>query len=154
MNTNQLKKTIKTIVHTSFKLAVKHTGISDLPVSYACVFSKSEDEFQELLALVSRFGKEIQDTYSGPIYHIDPIKTKAGLLKLVKIRKPDEKVKHMLGYADFTLPDYELFKNQHIDKPNYHVFDREKYEVLELKVENSDVGVFFANPPLDKQLLT
>jgi len=152
MKIQELKDKVADIVDKSLSLVIKYTEYKYLPVNYACIFGHTESEYTELNVTASQLGEKIKETYSGPIYKIKHISTKAGELKLLKIRKPDPKKKGNAGYANFTLPDFDKFKEDNLNKPNYKLFHREDYEIIGLYVENSDVWIFFANPPLDEQL--
>lgn len=152
MNITEFKEKVKYIVETSYSQALLNKKHTNLPVNYACIFSHSESEYDELISLASQIGKNIKDTYSGPIFHIKEIETEAGNLKLLKIRQPDSKKEGIIGYADFTVPNFEEFKSQNLSNSKYYLFDRENYEIIGLDTENSDVETYFANPPLDVQL--
>lgn len=85
-----LKSLVANIVKESRELKNKHTDEIDAPVNYACVFSRSDDEFMELKKCAGQIGKVIEKTPSGPLFHIQPLDTVSGKLKLLKIRKPDK----------------------------------------------------------------
>jgi len=88
----------------------------------------------------------------GPVYHIQPIKTVSGNLKLLKIRKPDS-TKPELGDADFTVGNYSEFKKKHLSKTGFKLIPkREDFEMIELVDSKFDVRAYFSHPPLDKQL--
>ena len=85
------------------------------------------------------------------LFRIKDLETVSGTLKLLKIRRYDEN--HLdLGDSDFKVSDYEKFKNEYANKPNFKLIVREGYEMIELMEEGNDVRVYFSNPPLDEEL--
>ncbi len=131
---------------------LKRKFVSDTaPVNYACIFCHSDEEYKVFFETTERIGKIVQETGPGPIFQIEPWETVAGILKILKIRKPDP-TRIERGYVDFTLSNYEEFKETHLKQEWFKLIVREKYEMIELKDPNFDVLVYFANPPLDKQL--
>lgn len=143
---------VKEIVKKSNELKNKYTNGVDAKVNYACIFCKSDDEFNNYIELLKKDGnKIIEDTYSGPLFRIKDLDTCSGVLKLLKIRKYDSN--HLdLGDADFTVSNYEEFKEKYINNPNFKLIKGEGYEMLELMEEKNDVRAYFSNPPLDVEL--
>jgi hypothetical protein len=101
--------------------------------------------------LAEKIGKLIKDTPTGPLFNITPLDTKAGKLKLVKIRLPDE-TRLERGDADFTVRDYSAFKKDCLTKPGFKLISRDSSEMIELMDPNFNVRAYFSNPPLDRQL--
>jgi len=151
MSEVNLKNFVADVVKQSCELKNKFTDEIDAPVNYACIFSQSDDEFSELKKCAKRIGKVIEETSSGPLFHIQPLDTVSGLLKLLKIRNPD-KNRPECGDADFTVSDYEVFKNKYISQDNFKLISREKFEMIELMDPEFNVRVYFSHPPLNKQL--
>lgn len=152
MNIDDLYKFIKEIVSKSNDLKNKYTDEVDAKVNYACIFCKSEDDYNNYIELLKNDNnKIIEDTYSGPLFRLNDLETVAGTLKLLKIRRFDDK--HLdLGDADFTVSNFEEFKNKCIDKPNFNLISKEDFEMIELMEDDSDVRAYFSNPPLDIEL--
>lgn len=151
MNKEQLIALVKEIVLKASELKNRYPDAIDAPVNYACIFTHSDEEFFQLSVLASELGTVIKDTPTGPLFHIQPLKTCAGILKLLKIRKHDEAHKD-LGDADFTLSDYLKFKAEHLDQEGFKLMVRPDMEMIELMDKNYPTRAYFSYPPLDKQL--
>ncbi|MBU1037309.1 hypothetical protein KKF32_04805 [Patescibacteria group bacterium] len=151
MNKENLIKLAQEIVTQANEF--KKTLINEeAPVNYACVFSQSNEEYDELIEAAKNMdGKVVQDTQTGPVFQIPPLPTVAGDLKLLKIRKPDQ-LRPECGDADFTLENYNQFKKESLDKPGFKLIEREKFEMIEAKSPDYNVLVYFSHPPLDDQL--
>ena len=151
MNLRIFKETILKIVSEATKLKNQYTNETDALVNYACIFSHTKEEFEELTDLANKTGSIVKETPTGPIFLMDTLKTISGDLKILKIRKPFED-KPQLGYADFTLNNYSSFKEKYLSKENFKLTIRENYEMIGLKDPNYNVLTYFAYPPLNEQL--
>jgi len=151
MDIENLKKIILEIVEDAARLRDKHTGETDAPVNYACIFAQSREEFDALLDAAKKLGPVIKETPTGPLLRIQSLETVAGRLQLVKVRKPDE-TRIERGDADFTVPDYPAFKARVLKKPGFKLIEREEFEMIELMDPAFDVRAYFSHPPLDRQL--
>lgn len=150
MNKEDLKVLAQDIVKKSCALKDKYTSERNAPVNYACIFCHSMEEYDLLRKLAREFGTVLQETHSGPLYHIQPLKTVSGDLKILKIRLPDDK--HMdLGDADFSVEDYPSFKQTYLPKPRFKLIERPNMEMIELMDSSFDVRAYFSHPPLDQQ---
>ncbi len=139
------------IVKKSCELKNKFTDEISAPVNYACVFSQNDKEFAELKKLTGEIGKVIEETPSGPLYHVNPIKTVSGQLKLLKIRRPDT-TKPERGDADFTVSNYHDFKDKYLSQNKFKLIPRPNFEMIELMDSDFNVRTYFSYPPLDEQL--
>jgi len=151
MDQHELKEFIRDIVKKACELKDQYTDERKAQVNYACIFAQGQKKFDEYVETVSKFGKIIKQTPTGPLFHIQPLETIAGNLKLLKIRMPD-KTRPEQGDADFTVGDYDKFKKVYLTKKEFKLIERENMEMIELMEKNADVRVYFSNPPLDKQL--
>ena len=156
MEIDYLKKRILNIVAQATALKNKHIDdrivqTKNAPVNYACIFSQSEEEYNELVETVLKIGKVIKETQSGLLFHIEPLDTTAGKLRILKIRLPDNS-RPELGDADFTILTFPVFKKEYLVKKGFKLIQRENFEMIELMDSEFDVRVYFSNPPLDKQL--
>ncbi len=151
MDLTNFEELIKTVVLGSKALKDKYTDEKSAEVNYAAVFCQSDDEYKMLIRVVGKIGKVIDNTPTGPLFHISRIDTVAGTLKLLKIRMPDAARKER-GDADFTISDYERFKAKYLSRPQFRLIKREKFEMVELASKEFEVLAYFSNPPLDKQL--
>ncbi len=146
-----LQELLKDIVKQARKLKDKHTEESTARVNYACVFAQNQNEYDAFVSSANRMGNLVKNTPTGPLFNIAPLDTKAGELRLIKIRLPD-KTRPERGDADFTVCDYFAFKKTCLAKPGFRLILREDFEMIELMDLNFDVRAYFSNPPLDKQL--
>lgn len=147
MTLDDLKILVQDIVAEARKLSNIYTKEHDAPVNYACIFAHTENDYADLLNAASELGTIVQETSMGPIYHIAPIKTEAGELRLLKIRHPDPK-RPERGDADFTLSDYQDFKATNLNKVGFSVIKREGFEMIEVVDPAFDILVYYSHPPL------
>ena len=148
---SKLEQLIKNIVLDSQKLKDEFTDAHNVPVNYACIFTQNQSELTEYTSVASKIGQVIEYTPTAPLFKITPIKTIAGSLQLLKIRKFDEDHTD-LGDADFTLPNYQQFKDKYLGQPGFSLVSKPGFEMIELRVSDRSVRCYFSNPPLDKQL--
>lgn len=151
MELQNLIERVQDIVKDAKLLKDKHIEYKEIPVNYACIFSQSGTEYSELNKITSEIGKVVKETPSGNLYQIRPIETVAGQLQLLKIRKPDM-TRPERGDADFTIYDFEYFKNKYLQKKGYTLIPKDGFVMIELVDPEFNVRVYFSNPPLDKQL--
>ncbi len=153
MNSVNLIQLVEKIVKKANNLKNKHTSEKNAPVNYACIFAQSEEQYNNLIMIAKEIGNVIKETPTGLLFHIQPLKTVSGNLKLLKIRKPDP-TRPEFGDADFTVGNYPEFKNKCLSKTGFKLILRENFEMIELVDSKFNVRVYFSNPPLDKQLMT
>jgi|SRR3989338_11614691 len=147
---DNLISTINYIVSRSAELKNKFTDASSAPVEFACIFCQNEEEYNKFTSAIEKLGKIVEKTPSGFTYFLDmPLKTIAGPLRLVKIRKPD--FRHERGDADFNT-DYENFKKKYQDNSKFELIKREAFEMLRLSDPNFDVMTCFSNVPKSRSL--
>ena len=152
MNVTDVYNLVKKIVSKSNDLKNKYTDETFAKVNYACIFCKDTDEYNCYIELLKKDNNRIiEDTYSGPLFRLKGLDTVAGTLKLLKIRKYDDKHQD-LGDADFTVKNYSEFKDKYINNSNFKLINGEGYEMLELMEENNNIRTYFSNPPLDEEL--
>lgn len=151
MDIEDLKIKVKSVVEKATILKNKHIDDKNTPVNYACIFSQSKEEYEELLEATHKIGKVIQETPTGFLFHIEPLQTVSGILKLLKIRIPDP-TRPELGDADFTISNFSDFEKKYLSKPGFKIIKKEDFYMIELMDSDFDVRAYFSNPPLDKQL--
>jgi|ERR1051326_5281272 hypothetical protein len=151
MNTDELKALTRRIVAEARRLNATHTDKPDAPVNYACIFTQSPTEYEELVSVARQFGPIAEETAMGPVFHIPPISTDAGPLRLLKIRRPDPK-RPERGDADFTIADYDTFKKTHLGGPGWGFIQRKNMEMLELIDPSFDVIAYYSHPTLAEVL--
>lgn len=136
------------IVAEANRMRLKHAPNYSGKVGYCCVFSQSESEYAELGLAIKVFGRVAQDTPTGFTYLISGIQTDAGLLRILKIRKPDPTRKER-GDADFSLEDYAAFKEFAVARSGFSLITRPKTEMIELIDPQFRVRAYFSNPPVE-----
>ena len=151
MNVKDLEQFVQEIVEKAHALKNKHTSEEKAPVNYACIFCQSDEQYDSLVALAQEIGKVVEETPTGPLFHIQPLDTIAGNLQLLKIRKPDT-TRPELGDADFTVLNYPEFKNKYLPQKEFKLIVRKNFEMIELTDPKFNIRAYFSNPPLDKQL--
>ena len=151
MQDKDIGEIVKYIVNESIKLKNKFTSEKNIPIEFACIFSQNNKEYEDLTEIITKLGSVVQETPTGYTYQLNTaLETKAGKLKLVKIRKPDPLRKER-GDADFNT-NYHEFKKKYLKKPVFELIDRGNFEMLRISEPNSDVMVCFSNIPLSKSL--
>lgn len=150
MELEALKTIVLGIVEEARRLKNRRTDQPTAPVNYACIFSQSLSEYEELLRVTEGVGTIIQDTKAGPVFKIPPVSTSAGELQLLKIRRPDPG-RPERGDADFTVSDYASFKLKYLSEPGFGLIQRENFEMLELVDPGFNALAYFSHPPLTEQ---
>jgi hypothetical protein len=151
MDVKNLRQFVQEIVKRANNLKDKHTSEKNAPVNYACIFCQSDEQYDSLVALAQEIGKVVEETPTGPLFHIQPLNTIAGKLQLLKIRKPDA-ARPELGDADFTITNYPEFKRKYLSQKGFSLIIRKNFEMIELVDSQFNVRAYFSNPPLNKQL--
>jgi hypothetical protein len=151
MTIDDLKSKVQGIVKRANMLKDEYLGNNNSPVNYACVFSQSHEEYDQLTKLAETMGKVAMETPTGLLYQIKPLTTVAGNLRLLKIRLPDP-TRPELGDADFTITDFDGFEKKYLSKTQFKRIQRENFYMIELMDSRYEVRAYFSNPPLDKQL--
>src|SRR3989339_1566820 len=151
MKTKDLKIRVKDIVEKATVLKDKHIDEKNTSVNYACIFSQNKKEFDELLAVAKKIGKVVKETPTGLLFHIEPLQTISGVLKLLKIRIPDP-TRPERGDADFTISNFPEFEKKYLSKSGFKILRKPDFYMIELMNSDFDVRAYFSNPPLDRQL--
>jgi len=100
-----------------------------------------------MVEVAHQLGSVVQETPTGPVFQIKPISTVAGALRLLKIRRPDPK-RPERGDADFTVTNYDSFKNKYLGKPGFSLIKRTNMEMIELIDPSYDVIAYYSYPTL------
>lgn len=151
MDKSEMIKLVVSLVNDACELKNRHTKEKDAVVNYACIFPHTDDEYSMYYKIAAEIGKVVKETATGDLFLVDSIPTVSGDLKLVKVRKPDP-TRTERGDADFTVENYDVFKEENIGKEGFKLIERPSMEMIELMEDGADVRVYFSNPPLDKQL--
>lgn len=148
---NNLITTINYIVDRSTELKNKFTNASTAPVEFACIFCQNEKEYRMFTNSIQTLRKIVQNTQSGFTYLLDkPIKTVAGPLRLVKIRKPDTQRRER-GDADFNT-EYRKLKKRYQGNHRFELIKRDTFEMFRLSDPKFDVMACFSSVPMSKDL--
>lgn len=146
-----LKETVGYIAEKSRELKDKYTNEPNAPIEFACIFCQNDAEYEEYSRQIKPLGKSVQDTSTGYTYLLEePVKTKSGPLRLVKVRKPDPQRKEK-GDADFNT-DYRKLKETYLGKPNFELIVQGDFEMMRIFDTDFDVMTCFYNTPLSKIL--
>ena len=154
MKKEELFLIVDYIVEQSLLLTERYVSEKNLIVDFVDIFSRDEEEKEELLQAVNQLGKIVDKPATGKTFLLEnSYNTKIGDLRLIKIRNLD-KEKSQRGALDFKVGDYNNFKNKYINSGNFKLINRENYEMLELRDNEYDALVYFPNIPLSEVLKT
>lgn len=102
------------------------------------IFSESEEDYLNLNIELSN-NKLIDKMSSGNLYYLnDPINTPYGNLEFIKIRKHDDNYNDYRISVDFTVDDYDKYKNLLVN-PVIKKYDT--FELIQLKNDNSIINI-------------
>jgi len=135
---NKLINLIQNVVSRCTELKDIYVEERDLVVDWVCIFSQSEEEYQELNRLANEIGEVVETTETGLIY-------KFGEPKLLKIRMPDM-TRPEIGDVDF-ITNYPEFKQKYLNNNRFKLIVREKFEMIELTDPEFNVRVYFSSIP-------
>lgn len=133
------------------ELKNRFTDVSTAPIDFACIFCQNEKEYGKFTNSIEKLGKIVERTQSGFTYLLDkPIKTVAGPLRLVKIRKSDPQ-RPERGDADFNT-EYINFKKRYQGNHKFELIKRKTFEMIRLSDPKFDVMACFSSVPMSKDL--
>jgi len=137
------------IVPKTIELNNKYISDEIVEINYSAIFCQNQEEWENFNNQMASLATIIDNTPTGPLYKFnEPVKTMAGNLLLLKIRKYD-KDHPQRGDADFTIKNYELFKNKYLkDINHFNIIKKPNFEMIELKDPNFDVMSYFSSIPL------
>lgn len=145
MNIERLEILTNEILRKSSGL-ISVYGIQEcLVLNYVCVFAQNRNDNKLLIQMAHQLGKEIRLTHSGPLFKIPTLKTVIGDLNFLKIHTPDA-MKSILGYSDFSFPDYSAAKPNYLSRSGFKLIERKEMEMIELMDPQYDVRVYFSYP--------
>src|ERR1051326_6339332 len=105
----ELRNAIDYVAQQTTKLCKQVTG-EEYPIEYLTIFSHFEDEFDSLRKIIEPLGEIIEANNGYADKLEEPIQLKNNELYRVRVRKSDPE-RPQVGCNDFTVPDYEAFKN-------------------------------------------
>lgn len=102
------------------------------------IFSSSEKDYIKLNNELKN-NKLIDEMTSGNLYYLnEPIKTMYGDLSFIKIRKHDDNYNNYRISVDFTIKNYNDYKNK-LDNPTIKTYDT--FELIQFKNGNSIINI-------------
>lgn len=114
------------------------------------IFSISEEDYELLNIEMQKCGYIIDNMSSGNLYYIENgITTIYGKLHFIKIRKYDKNYLEYRISVNFTVQDYEVFKNS-INNPIIKVYDT--FELIQFKNGNSIINIISLSAKDDYKL--
>ena len=140
------------IVPRAMELNHAHIKEEVGPINYSAIFCRDDHEYEKLLSEAQVLGIIADNTPTGPLFRLNaPIQTIAGPLHLVKIRKADP-TRLERGDADFTMKNYDDFKERYLNDVHFKCIDKGHFEMMELRDPKFSVLSYFSNIPLTIQL--
>lgn len=152
---DELVKIINYIAQQGLRAVKENTDNEVVVLDYLAVLCQNEHEYQDFLSIVQSLGDEVEKK-TNPTGHTfqlkSPIQTPAGILKYLKIRKPDP-TRPQRGAPDFAVKNYEAFKKKYlVDHHNFSLIIRSggDFELIELK--GVDVLVYFPSKTIETRI--
>jgi len=138
------------IVANAQLLKDKYTNEKNAPVSSVCIFSQSQEEYEEFKNLIKKFGRIINQTSWGNTYEVC-IQTPAGMLRVLKLRIPDNS-RPERGDANFTVSEFDVFKKKYSKYDGFRLIKYLDREIMEFKKDGAGYRVYFSNPQVDVKI--
>ena len=114
------------------------------------IFSSSDDDYIDLNNKLSSIGKVIDNMSSGNLYHLNNgINTLYGTLYFIKVRKYDSNYDNYSISVDFTVDDYNNYKNNLV---NPVVKEYDSFELIQFKDDYSIINVVSVSAKDDYKL--
>jgi len=152
MDLIQFEELINYLVDQGVQAMKNNTEETDFQIDYVGIFTKSDEEFEDMMKLTQKLGDKIDigTAKTGTTFKLaKTIKTNAGPVEYVKIRKPDP-TRPQRGGPDFKINNYNKFKEKYLQKSgNFTLMIRKDYEMIELK--GVDVLVYLPSKITDSR---
>lgn len=135
-----LLRAIRYVANETSRLIERTIG-RELPITYLTIFAHRQEEYERLITFATELGKP-EETKNGLRFNLtEPIRTRSGSLKKLRIRKPDP-YRTQVGCADYDVGDYTDFRDKQLEKHPYNVrlVERQGHSMLEF--HNPDFDVF------------
>ena len=114
-------------------------------IDFIDIFPTSEKHKEQLDAEMIKIAKLLKETERGNVYLLNqPIKTKYGELKYIKIRFFDQTRLNWEAAADFVVKDRSVLMNRVGKDTRYSYIKREEWDAIEFKT--SDTLIYFLKP--------
>jgi len=142
-----LKEIIEKNLHRIEKDLLQIEGLQS--IDFIDIFPTSEEHKKQLDNEVSKISKLLKETERGNVYLLnEPIKTKYGELRHMKIRYYDEKRLNWEAAADFVVNDRNILMNKVGKDERYSYIKRTEWDAIEFKT--NDILIYFLNPLASK----
>lgn len=145
-----MRRAIRYVAARSRTLIKRIAGRS-LKISYLTLYTHRPQEYERLYAFMSELGKP-EEVLDGTKFTLKvPLRTGAGPLKRVRIRRPDPYRAHV-GAADFDVGDYTDFRDAEMEQNqgDIRLIQREGYEIMEF--HHPDFDIFAYVPSISSRL--
>jgi hypothetical protein len=153
MNKRELEKIVYYLVEQGLSAIKDNTDEKEAVIDYVAIFSKDENEYRDLEFVAESMGEEVdkETVRTGRTFLLkEPMKTPAGILSLIKIRKPDA-TRPQRGAPDFKIRDYQQFKDKYLRRSgNFTLMLKKDYEMIEIK--GVDVLVYIPDKTLGERM--
>ena len=114
-------------------------------IDFIDIFPISEEHKKQLDNEISEKSKLLKETERGNVYLLNqPIKTKYGDLRYIKIRYFDETRLNWEAAADFVVKDRNVLMNKVGKDSRYSYIKRTEWDAIEFKTD--DTLIYFLNP--------
>ena len=118
-------------------------------IDFIDIFPTSKEHKKQLDNEVSKISKLLKETERGNVYLLnEPIKTKYGELRHIKIRYYDETRLNWEAAADFVVNDRNILMNKVGKDERYSYIKRTEWDAIEFKT--NDTLIYFLNPLASK----
>lgn len=142
-----LKEIIEKNLHRIEKDLLQIEGLQS--IDFIDIFPTSEEHKKQLDNEVSKISKLLKETERGNVYLLnEPIKTKYGELRHIKIRYYDETRLNWEAAADFVVNDRNILMNKVGKDERYSYIKRTEWDAIEFKT--NDTLIYFLNPLASK----
>lgn len=114
-------------------------------IDFIDIFPISEEHKKQLDNEISKKAKLLKETERGNVYLLNqPIKTKYGDLRYIKIRYFDETRLNWEVAADFVVKDRNVLMNKVGKDSRYSYIKRTEWDAIEFKTDNT--LIYFLKP--------
>lgn len=148
MLTKELIQTYEDIIFRTLKIVQQNIESNDLTgrVNFASIYARSDHEYMLYNKNLSQNGFVFDKQNSGIYYKLNtPLKIKNKIITICRVRKNDSEHTER-GYCDFETKNYFEFRKKYANRKNFSVLKNQHgIEMIELRVPNSDVRVYFPN---------
>ncbi len=114
-------------------------------IDFIDIFPTSEIHKMQLDDEISKISLLLQKTERGNVYRLNnPIETKYGMLKYIKIRIFDESRLNWEAAADFVVKDRDVLMGKVGKDTRFSYIKRTEWDAIEFKTD--DTLIYFLNP--------